>query len=140
MKILALLLVLAAVMYPLTIYAMHDAMASLLGSKMGVVILISDLERGESVFFVASGIAIVGAFGLFLRKRWGRVISMLAFGLFALLELTMAVFSPELAQSWFSFSETRWLAATGAVPFSTALGWLFSPPAKEEFQTNGKLR
>jgi len=65
LKILALLLVLVAVMYPLTIYAMHDAMASLLGSKMGVVILISDLERGESVFFVASGIAIVGAFGLF---------------------------------------------------------------------------
>ena len=114
-----------AVMYLLTIYVIHDAMASLFGSKMGVVILISDLEGGAWVFFVASGIAIVGALGLFLRKTWGRVISMLAFGLFALLELTMAVFSPEPAQSWFSFSETRWRAATGAVLFSTALVFLF---------------
>jgi hypothetical protein len=137
---LALLLLLVAVMYPFAIYVIHVAMASLLGSEMAAVILISDLEKGAWVFFVASGIAIVGAFGLFLRKTWGRVISILAFGLFALLELTMAVFSPEPAQSWFSFSETRWWAATAAVLFSTALGWLSSPLAKKEFQTNRKLR
>jgi hypothetical protein len=101
---------------------------------MGVFILILDLEKGEWIFFVASGIAIVGAFGLFLRKTWGRVLSMLAFGVFALLELIMAALSAERAQSWFSFSESRWVAATEAALFSVALCWLFSPFAKKEFQ------
>lgn len=100
--------------------------------------LILDLERGVWVLFVASGIAIVGAFGLFFRKRWGRMISMLAFALFALIALSMAILSPEQAQSWFSFSETRWVAAIEAVLYSTALGWLLSPLAKKEFQTNAK--
>jgi hypothetical protein len=134
----ALLLLLVAVTYPLFLYILNDVIATLLGSRMGTVDLILDLERGVWVLFVASGIAIVGAFGLFFRKRWGRMISMLAFALFALIALSMAILSPEQAQSWFSFSETRWVAAIEAVLYSTALGWLLSPLAKKEFQTNAK--
>ena len=135
----ALLLLAVAVRNLLAIYVLDFWLRPLIGGETGVGGLISDLKGGLSIFVVACAIAIVGAFGLFLRKAWGRVISMIACGLFALLELTMAVFSPESTQRWFSFFETRWVAATQVVLFSISLGWLFSPLAKREFRTNGKL-
>jgi hypothetical protein len=134
---LALFLLFLAVVYPFAIYAVHAAMASIFGDQIGVVMLLSDLEAGAWIFFVASGIAIAGAIGLFRRKPWGRVLSMLAFGLFALVELIMAISSPEQAQSLFSFSEQRRPVVIAAVLFCAALGWLLLPLAKEEFQTNG---
>lgn len=136
----ALLLLLVAIEYPLVVYLLNDVMPTLFPSGIRTVDLILDLKRGLWVLFVASGIAIVGAFGLFLRKLWGRVISMFAFGLFALIALSMAVLPSEQAQGWFSFFQTRWVAAIEAVLYSTALGWLFSPLAKKEFQANRKLR
>ena len=131
---LALLLLLVAVRYPLGIWAIHDAMSSLLGRKMGIIILLSDLERGVWMFFMASAIGVIGALGLFLRKTWGRVCSMIAFGLFAVLELSIAAVSSQQAQDWFSFSESRWQAGTEAVIFSAGLAWLLSPLAKREVQ------
>jgi len=93
----------------------------------------------EKFFAALCGIATLGAIGMFLRRRWARIISFLGFGASGVWAL-MISFAPESWRGvWFSTWVDRWVAALVTVLSIGGLGWLFSRQAREEFQRLGQL-
>lgn len=73
-----------------------------------------------------SAASLFGAVGLFLRRQWGRIVSLLALGTSAVWALAVAITPETLRETWFSFWTDRWLAFVVALVALAAFRWLCS--------------
>ena len=87
----------------------------------------------EWFFWGVCAVGILGAIGTFIRTKWERVASLLAFGGSGLWALVISLAPESWRGVWFSTWVDRSVSASVTLLSIVGLGWLCTRAAKDEF-------
>jgi hypothetical protein len=83
--------------------------------------------------------SVVGMTGLFLRARWGSIMSLIVFGSVSIWAMLLTVMPENLREALFSFWVDRWFAAILALLTLTAFRWLYVEQGRSDSNLQRRL-